>query len=168
LGFQEQIDSGVAHREHLSEDVAFERIELGSVPGGLSRGFFEVQSHRAQAIGFVGRRGSCENHAAGLSTNSMIQRPSFREVQVRTAGNDAPETRLHPSKISRKRSELTKPKNSYSHIWFAVLSITIFAFVPSRIWKAVSAQFNPRAALAYPALSCSCRQRIVSSEFWKY
>jgi len=26
----------------------------------------------------------------------MIQRPSFREAQVRTAGNDAPETRLHP------------------------------------------------------------------------
>jgi len=27
----------------------------------------------------------------------MIQRPSFREAQVRTAGNDAPETRLHPA-----------------------------------------------------------------------
>ena len=56
LGLQEQINGGVAHRQDLEEDVAFERIELGRGPGGPSGGFFEVHSHRGQAIGLVGRR----------------------------------------------------------------------------------------------------------------
>ncbi len=83
VSVQEEIGGGLTHREESLEESAFEGIECGPVVGSLASEVAQIGRQRGDRIGLVGVGRSGENHPTASmqwvsSTNSMLQRPSFR------------------------------------------------------------------------------------------